>query len=201
MSRIHEILLIPGAGHLGAGGYSRGHTIDAFAEVDLVDKYVAAMRDELDQSGIRTRVAPTRKAPGLHIQDLYDSAQAFVLPVLCTIGWNLARNLSAAHNVSTVQYGPEVPARLAMGLADVLGHWGGLYVFGHRRGAPAPFNGRGIVLEPFRINGPNVRDYAQRLDALGRDLGRHILDYCRARLDDAVVQPPSMLASKRFPIT
>ncbi len=192
--RIHEIIVIPAAGHAGAGVYSRGHTVDAFAEVDLVDHYVRRLVDELEQSSVRYRVVQTRRAPGTTLGERTDLQGVCGLPVTCSVGWDSSKNQSGSANVSVVRYGPEVPLGLACELTDVVAHWGSLYVYGHRRSNPVVEKDlKGVVIEPFRLNGPNAAQYAQRMDTLGRDVGRFLADYCLAKNTGTTMKAPSML--------
>ncbi len=195
MNRIHEIVLIPSAGHLGPGVYTRGHSVDAMAEVELVDHYVRSFVDELDQSSIRYRVVPTRNGPGIAPEHWYDgTAEANSLPILCSIGWDKSVHRSAATNTSSVRFSPAVSSALASGIVETMAHWGSLYVHGHRRSTPVEDEAvKGIVLEPFRINGPAAAQYAARLDKLGRDLGRFIADYCLGKKTGTAIRAPSLL--------
>lgn len=196
MNRIHEIVIIPSAGHQGAG-YSRGHTADALAEVDIVDQYVRSLVDELENAAIRHRVVATRKAPGTSPENWFQNCE-HSLPVLCTVGWDKSVNKSSTQNVSAVRFGPEVSAILASGLVDTMAHWGSLYVHGHRRATPVQDEkARGIVVEPFRLNGPGAKEYAARLDKLGRDLGRFIADYCVGKNTHTAIRAPSLLRRVR----
>lgn len=194
MSRIHEIVIIPAAGHGGPGVYSRGRTVDALAEVDLVDHYVRSLVDELDQSSIRYRVVQTRKAPGTPELLRFDGSDVSILPLVCSVGWDSSVNKLSAFNGSMVRFGLDMPGVLASGLVDTLAHWGSLYVHGHRRSTPLGTEGvRGIVLEPFRINGPNAMIYAAKLDKLGRDIGRFLADYCVMKNTGTAIRAPSLL--------
>ena len=194
MSRIHEILIIPAAGHGGPGVYSRGATIDTLAEVDIVDQYVRSLVDELDQSSIRHRVVPTRRAPGTPENSRFDLVQDHILPIVCSVGWDPSKNKLSSANISTVRFGLDMPHAFAAGLVDAMAHWGSLYVHGHRRSTPLGAEGvRGIVLEPFRINGPSALQYAAKLDKLGRDLGRYIADYCFMKNTGTAIRAPSLL--------
>lgn len=186
--RIHEFLLIPGVGHFGPGAYDRGHVMGNLIEVDLVDKYVATMADELDQSAIRHRICATRKAPGLSQEARFKDCFEYVLPVQCRIGWSHAKKIKPIHNQTTVYYGTDVPSAFAAELVDIIRHWGSIYVtHGHKAAAPVPTDGlRGISIEPFFLNGPNAPDYCRWLDKLGRDLGRYLADYARSRQESAV---------------
>lgn len=192
--RIHELLLIPAAGHAGAGAYARGYTIDAMAEVDLVDQYMHALTDELSEAGMRYRVVPTRRAPGTPFLDRYKMAGENILPIVCAIGWDQSKNQMAAANTSTVRFAGDIPSGLAAGLVDVMAHWGALYVHGHKRSTPVQVETlRGIVLEPFKINGPNAMQYAAKLDTLGRDIARFLTDYCINKGTGTAVRAPSLL--------
>lgn len=185
--RISEIVIVPGAGHLGPGTYSRGHALGMYAEVDLVDTYVQALVDELDGNRVRHRVLDTRTGPGVpadvHLTAVYPGS----LVLVCGCGWNAAKKVKAAHNASAVT-STKAAAPLARDLAAVLGHWGGLYVFGHRTENAAvasdpffPQDGFGIRLEPLQVNGPSVGDYGRWLGNLGRDIGRHLAEWLEGR--------------------
>lgn len=180
---------------MGPGLYTRGHSVDAMAEVELVDQYVRSLVDELDQSSIRYRVVPTRRQPGVPPEHRYDGIdESHALPILCSIGWDKSVNKSAATNASSVRFHGSVPSALAFGLVDAMAHWGALYAHGHRRSTPVQDdNARGIILEPFRINGPDAALYAARLDRLGRDLGRFIADYCVGKNTGTAIRAPSFL--------
>ncbi len=188
MSRIHEIILIPGAGHAGRGIYERGHEVDAYAEVDLVDLYARTIREELDNSLIRYRIVNTRKAPGTPHTHRFDDAFPNCLPVQLTVGWNTARKATPIHNLSVISANKDCPQRLVAQLADCLRLWGGLYVHGHRCAEPAQQAELGITIAPFQINGRHAGEYAKHLDKLGRDIGRVFVDFCRSRQDDAAIK-------------
>lgn len=200
--RIHEIILIPGAGHIGTGSYERGRVHGNLAEVDLVAQYVNALAEELDNSRVRHRIMPTRKAPGLshpEIAKMLAEASPNVVVLHCSIGWNDAKKTKAAHNISHLTFG-EGAQTLAPELGHVIGHWGSLYVHGHKTGLPYADASDtdpllripqtwGLRIEPFQINGPKAADYAQWLPKLGRDIGRFIAEWCLARKDGAVLIP------------
>lgn len=190
--RVQEIILVPGAGNLGNGTYSRGHAVGVYAEVDLVDKYVRGLADELDNARVRHRIFDTRKAPGLtpsqHMANVYPGN----LVIHCGCGWNDAKKVKALHNISAVTHTPAA-AVIARDMASVMGHWGSLYVFGHRTAQAVvddheffPKDGLGIHLEPIKINGPKMEEYGKWLDNLGRDLGRYLADFLMGRGDGAV---------------
>ncbi len=174
---LHEFRLIPSAGHYGPGVFDRGGEHKNLAEVDLVDRYVLPLKDELEQEGIRFSISPTRKAPGISLEDRTNLLE-HIMPITCAMGFSRATKIKPSYNISTIYYGEDAPKRLYTLLSEVVGHWGALYVHGHKTAGAQP-GGRGIRIEPFMINGPNVQEYARRLDRLGRDIGRAISDYCR----------------------
>lgn len=186
--RIHELILIPGAGHAGRGIYERGHQVDAYAEVDLVDLYARTIREELDNSLIRYRMVNTRKAPGTPHTQRFDDVFPHCLAVQLTVGWKASKKATPLHNCSTISAHPSTPGRLVEQLADCLRHWGGLYVHGHRCVEPATQEEFGMTIAPFQINGRHAGEYAKHLDKLGRDIGRVFVDFCRNRQDDAAIK-------------
>lgn len=185
--RIHEFILIPGAGHAGSGVYDRGHVTDALAEVDLVDRVVQTIIEELDNSLVRYRLVNTRKAPGTPLSERYSLVFPHCLPIAFKIGMD-AKKVRAMSNVSMVWAHTSVPNKLASEIADVMRHWGSLYVHGHRTANIGEQEDQGITLSPFQINGRHAEEYARHLPKLGRDLGRMLVDFCRARQDDAAVK-------------
>lgn len=185
--RIHEFLLIPGAGHAGRGVYDRGHVTDALAEVDLVDKLVQTVREELDNSLIRHRLVNTRKAPGTPLSERYAQVFPQSLAINFVIGMD-SKKVRSMGNMSIITGHPDVPSKLLTEITEVCRHWGGLYVHGHRVAEADVQEAPGITISPFQINGRNASDYAQHLPKLGRDLGRLFIDFCRGRGDDAAIK-------------
>lgn len=175
---LHEFRIVPSAGHFGPGDYRRGHEHKNLAEIDLVDRYVLPLKDELEQEGIRYTLAPTRSAPGVSAEARTGTLE-HILPFTCAMGVSRATKIKPAYNISVVYYSADVPKRLYLLMTEVVGHWGSLYVHGHKTAAPALREERGIMIEPFMINGPAATEYAARLDRLGRDIGRALSDYCR----------------------
>lgn len=192
--RINEIVIIPSAGWLGPGTYTRGHAQGLYAEIDLVDKYVHGLADELDNARVRYRIFETRKAPGLTVAQHKAEIYAGTLVLVCACGWNQAKKVKAAHNLSTVTHTPAAAA-IARDISTVMGHWGGLYVFGHRTAHAVPDtdqffvkDGWGVRLEPVQINGPRMEDYGRWMPTLGRDLGRHLADWMHGLESPAIIQ-------------
>jgi hypothetical protein len=193
--RIHEVIIIPGAGHVGNGTYDRGRVMGSYAEVDLVDRYVATLIEELDNSSIRHRIAPTRKAPGLSLLQYAQQIPSHSLVLHCTIGWNDSKTVKSPTNISCVSRN-ERADYVARGLSDVIGHWGALYAHGHRTGKPIPDNDDVLMrietpvmrLEPFQVNGAAVNEYAKWAPKLGRDIGRFVADYCQAKEHNASIR-------------
>lgn len=187
---IHEVLLVPGAGSTDSEGrYTRGVSIPAIAEVDVVDRYVAAIVDELDNAGIRYRVMPTRGCPGVREDARHAGILANTLVLHCKVGWVESKKIRMTYNTSMVHYNA-LASDLGEMLSEVMREWGGLYLYGHRsaksgtehpdqllriRGAPA------ARLEPFLLNGPNAIEYCAKLTNLGRDIGRALCTYLERR--------------------
>lgn len=191
---IHEIIVFPGAGHVGNGAYDRGLVHGAYAEVDLVDRYYRTIAEELDNSAIRHRIAPTRKAPGLTREAFFSSILPRTLVIECRIGWHESKKVKLLRNFSALSVAGAVTEQFSRRLGEVLSHWGSIYAFGHSAtkqkealgGLP---DGAGwIVLEPFQINGPKADDYAKWLPKLGTDIGRYLADYVRACNDSAAIK-------------
>lgn len=185
MKRIHEIIIIPGAGHFAPGVFDRGHVTERYCEYELVHKYAATLIDELDNSKIRHRVVNTKKAPGTSAENRFNLVTENSLAIELKIGWN-EKKAKEVDNISRLFYGPTVPHKLAAGLADVMGHWGLLYVYGHKRGNPLATKHPGIVIEPFLLNGANADEYAKRIDKLGHDLASFLSEYLKSRSDNAL---------------
>ncbi len=186
--KIHELLIIPGAGHAGINSYDRGRITDNYAEVDLVDRYVETMIEELDQSLIRYRVVNTRKAPGTPLKERLKESHPHCLPVFCSVGWNDSKKIRAINNVSVVTSAPQVPIKITAGIADILGHWGRLYVHGHKASPAVDPDIEGVRIEPFQLNGRHAAEYITHLGKLGRDVGRFLADYCRSKQEGAAIQ-------------
>ncbi len=191
--RIHEIIIVPAAGHAGQGTYSRGHTLKTLAEVDIVDGYLKRLLDELDISSVRHRVMPTRRAPGVPETERYTLKNDHALHLTCAVGWDTSKSQRCETNISMVSFGPDVPQKLAAGLVEVLGQWGSLYVHGHRRANAYQTDVPGLRVEPFRLNGPHAMQYASKLDQLGRDIGRFIADWCIEKNTGTTIRAPSLL--------
>ena len=181
---LHQFHIVPAGGHFGPGQFERGHEHRNLVEIDIIDRYVLSLRDELEMERIRHSLAPTRKPPGVSAKERLNTLP-HIMPVVCAIGLSKAVKIKPAHNFSTIYFGPDVPKRLYTLLSESVGHWGSLYVHGHKTAAPMACE-RGLRIEPFMINGPSAIEYAARLDRLGRDIGRAIADFCRQSESGAV---------------
>lgn len=197
MTNITEIVIIPSAGNEGGGAFNMGHSSGNMAEVSLVDRYVASIVDELADGGLRHRVVNTRRAPGTALDRRFDSIFDYSLPIVCAVGWNKATKIKQHYNATTIYGHESLPKKLMVELAEVIGHWGSLYVHGHKTATPIVHEAKGIRIEPFCINGPNAIEYAAKMDKLGRDIGRFLVDFCRARRDAAVFSINNQAPSPR----
>lgn len=186
--KVHEILLIPGAGYASATGtYTRGHEIPRISELDVVDKYLAYIADEFETCGVKYRVAQTRKPPG-EVPHII----ANTLVVECRVGWYKGNNGGPKDNCSAVGYSAG-GTLLANDLVDVMREWGGLRVHGHRSAKVNmqfgnPDDSLILRLMPFMLNGPGTDEYLKHLDKLGRDIGRTIIDYVQTKLPAKAAQ-------------
>ncbi len=90
--------------------------------MDLVDRYSKALAEELDNSAIRHRVAPTRKAPGISREAFRASVFPNTLVIECRVGWNDAKKAKPMRNFSAVATAGAVSERLARRLSDVIAH-------------------------------------------------------------------------------
>ncbi len=128
----------------------------------------------------------TRKNPGKELSSRLGDLFDYQLPVVCGMGFSQAKKIKSAYNSTYVKANTAVPRAIVNDLSDVVGHWGALYVHGHKTSAPGPQDEPGLRIEPFMMNGPHATEYARRLPSLGRDIGRYLVDACRARGDAAV---------------
>lgn len=159
--------------------------------MDLVDRYYRSLAEELDNSAIRHRVAPTRKAPGQSREQFAASVFPNTLVIECRIGASKATPIG---NSSSVYTNENVSGNMARNLIDVISHWGQLYGLNHQATKPKPLNVATqpdigwIMLEPYLINGSKVEDYAKWSHKLGYDLGRFLSDYVRRSQESAGIQ-------------
>lgn len=147
--------------------------IGRLIDFELIRHYIKAISDELDNCGIRHRIA---KEVG---------ASDFV--ILCGLGF-LPPKSNATANISKIRmFGATAQSLLlATRLAETISHWGRTYVaHEHRQCRPvvatqgeiSAVGTGGLYIEPFAMNGPRAVDYAVRLEELGRDIGRCVADY------------------------
>lgn len=195
--RIHEIVLVPGAGHANGVSYCRGHALPHVAEIDVIEPYMKAIADELDEFGVRYRIHGVR---GLSEADRGRAIFPHSLVVHCRVGW-LAPSKEPETNISRVFYGPSA-LNLGREMSDVIGEWGSLYNFGHRqaRHVTDPKDSLinipetlGIRIEPFALNGPGLDNYLVQHKSLGRDIGRSLIDFLKTGGDHARSRRPSTI--------
>lgn len=180
MSKINSILLIPGAGWSDATGrFSRGATVDAIAEVDVVDLYLGPLYDYLEECNVRVEILPTRKTPGVSedARLLLEYPGTVQIDLRCGLTrWDGEKR---KHNESIVFYSGRHVRRMADRIAEGLGEWGRCSSFGHREGDAREFDAApgSIRILPFCLNGPDAQAYLSRLDALGKELGYAVVQY------------------------
>lgn len=192
LSRIHQVVIVPGVGWQGkAGGFNRGNAIPPFAEYDAIARVMPTLVDELEKDGIRFKVLPTHVHPGLSDEERIAAIEPLSLVVSLRLGWFTRitqREIDA--NLAQVFYGDGPSRQLADEVSDMLTEWGSCRVYSHRTGNPrqdpkdALLNVpecRGLRIQPFALNGPHAVEYGRFLPQLGTDLGRSLADYLRQR--------------------
>lgn len=205
--RIHEVVLVPGCGHsTDTGEYDRGRSIARISEVDAVAIYARALAEELEAENIRYRVLPTHEKPGIRYSERHTHVGEKNLVMHLRVGFHkISKPNELKYNVSHVFYGNKDDSFLARVVSDCLNDWGNCSSFGHRRANPGPDyedlvisnpKNKGIRIEPFIINGPNLDDYFMRLSHLGRDLGRCISFFLR---DDETIKARKTLNTSHTP--
>lgn len=183
--RIHDILIVPAAGYSSpSGAYTLGKAFGNLTEMDLVDKYVHALTDELDDAGIRWRSLPVRKPPGVPEDKRHEGIFSNTLVLHCCLGW---MTKCSKVNKSKLYFSKGSHHELPDLFSEAMAHWGQIYVsHGHQGGKPTideadPLlripESIGIRVEPFMLNGPELDLYVVQLQRLGRDLGRTLSDY------------------------
>lgn len=196
---LHEILIVPSAGHSSAeGAYTRGHCLGNMAEIDIVDHYVRAISDALDESSVRHRIMDVRRPPGKPEHLRHEGILPGTLVLDCRVGWSdKAPSKGPKNNSSHVYYMRDHLRTLAVTIAEAIGHWGQIYAnHGHRGCRPetddhpllATVTG-GIRIEPFMLNAPMAEQYVLHLEQLGRDIGRSIGDFMIAQSLGARAKP------------
>lgn len=153
---LHEVLLVPA---------SQGRCEGLLAETEIIKRYARSLSDELDHCGIRHRLG--------------EQARPWEFVVSLGLGWTLAKK-DLLTNRSRIWISDARASSVATFLAETLSHWGQLYAgVEHRSCKPIAKQEQDahIYIEPFELNGPKANAYAQRLEELGRDLGRTIADY------------------------
>jgi hypothetical protein len=186
---IHEVYIVPALGYDGER-YDRGHCIGTMSSLDVIDRYVAALYDELDTTGVRVRKAETRKKPGVPYGQRHCGISPNTLVLHCDAGWSYAKHPPKV-NRSRVLLGMPEASELGCLVGEAVVHWGKTYCcYFHAGITPivdvddpviAVAGTVGLRLEPFQLNGPDVGAYMVKLETLGRDIGRAIADYILTR--------------------
>jgi hypothetical protein len=164
MQKIQEIVLV-------SATKGAGRVMGRLIEGEILRHYIRAISDELDNSSIRHRIA--------------DDTRPWEFVISCGLGWHEGRK-EANTNRSKVWIASNETSILGSLIAEALSHWGQTYIsLDHKSCRPVVkmqdnilFKGQGgIHIEPFQINAHNGELYAQRLEQLGRDIGRCLADY------------------------
>ncbi len=156
MTKIHEILLVPA---------SQGRVNGVMSETEIVRRYVRAVSDELDHCAVRHRIGQDQRP------------WEFTLSL--GLGWLLSKK-EPLTNRSRLWISDARSSPIGVLLAETLSHWGTTYIgLEHRSCKPVARQDAvsHIHIEPFELNGLRAASYAQRLEELGRDIGRTLADY------------------------
>lgn len=172
--------------------------------MDVVDRYVSYITDTLDEWGVRFRVLPTRTAPGIPEADRVKHVGINSMVVVCAVG---GITNHATTNITRTFYGGAWSRSLADDLGDVIAHWGSLYAFGHRTSNPVMTDEKilwaddclGVRLEPFCLDGPAVHDYLAQLPALGRDIGRTLVEWTKGKNQAVAAKPSQVFYADKSP--
>lgn len=204
--RFSEVLIIPAGDHASPIGRMRPpRRVDNLLEVEIIDRYVRAIVDELDDAGVRHRVLPVRRPPGVEPSARHLGIFPGTLVLHCSLGWDDKKR--GASNKSAAFIGTDEASTLAVLVAETMAHWGQTYVAYEHRGCNPVVDGEdrllavegasGLRLEPFMLNGPSAGLYAEKLEELGRDIGRVVSDFIIAQ-QEAARNRPSHIAA--FPL-
>jgi hypothetical protein len=178
--RINTLILIPGAGWSDdTGRFTRGASVDAISESDVVDIYLGPLAEYLDECNVRYEILPTRKHPGVPESARLVLEHPNTVQIDLRCGFTRWDGDRRKHNESTVYYAGAWVKPLAARICEGLGEWGRCTSFGHREGAPREFEGPAGALRilPFCLNGPDAQQYLSRLAVLGKELALSIVDY------------------------
>lgn len=186
---IHEVYIVPALGYDGER-YDRGHCVGIMTSLDVIDRYVAALYDELDTTGVRVRKAETRKRPGVPYLERHCGIFPNTLVLHCGAGWSHSKH-PAKVNRSRVLLGMAEASELGCLVGEAIVHWGKTYCCYFHAGITPIVdtddpvitveNTVGLRIEPFQLNGPDAAAYMCKLETLGRDIGRAISDYILSR--------------------
>jgi hypothetical protein len=167
MMNLREFVLVPTT-KIGSG-----NVVGNLSEAVIISRYIKALADELDACSIRNRIG--------------DAPHSHEFVIRCGLGWHRGSpHKLPAENSSRVYIGQHDASSVATLISEALSHWGKVYCsHGHRSSKPVVdqddeqlrAGSGGVRIEPFVLNGANAALYAQRLENLGRDVGRIVADY------------------------
>lgn len=181
---IHRVTLIPAFGHGAA--QPRGNLYAGTCEKDIVDTYLKSLEDELDVENVRHWTMPTHVGTGMTLDERLDMIEANDLVVILGCGWDESE-VATVSNRTTTSYAQKPSCKVAAELGTAIGQWGVCYRHGHKARTPvlrknplmAVPDTYGVMLEPFELDGPGMREYTRRLDELGIVIARTIGDIIR----------------------
>jgi N-acetylmuramoyl-L-alanine amidase len=181
---INSIIIDPGHGYIPQMGYQRGHAVNWISESDIIDLYVPGIIEELELERLRYKVLPTRKHPGMTLEEKKKEIIESSLVISCHVG--LKENEPV--NGSRVLYNNAHSKELAQKLSRVCHQWGKAVNWLHanlgikRTSGPLLdiFHATVVELEPFQIDFPDIRSYTEGLDRLGHQIGRLVAEYAKA---------------------
>lgn len=187
--RTHAVLIIPSLGHTDlAGRFTRGRLAGNINELDVIDGYVEALVQELEESNIRVEVMDTRSRPGIPMALRHTKIEKHRMVLHCCGGANEGE--PSSKNYSMIACGPRNSFAIATAINEAVEDWGSCYVFEHKAAKIAMKHADpvinvedtiGVRIEPFQINGPKADVYAGKLRQLGVAIAAAVVGYLDAR--------------------
>ncbi len=170
--RINQVVLFPSVPLFGGEGITSGR----YTEKEAVHGYMDSILEHMEEDRIVCRV---------------HSDSEPILPntllIHCQIGLDKP-NSKAKCNMATVDFVGQGALPLATLLCEALVDWGKSYVdFHHKTANPKVANEPhyddtlGVIIKPFKINGPQVDDYMRSLDQLGKTIAYSIYEFMLSR--------------------
>lgn len=170
--RVNQVVLVPSVPSIGAGGLVFGR----FSEGEAVHGYMESLYEHLEEDRIPVR----------YHHDL-EPFQPNSLILYCQIGFERILSKSKC-NAASVSYIGSHSQGLAALLCEALADWGRSYVDFHHKTANPKEESKivhegsfGVVIKPFRLNGPNIEEYMLSLDQLGKTIAYSVYEFMVGR--------------------